>query len=219
MQFPNDFAFGYFAHFYAWMTVNPIWLANSSRLLDDLPDADTPVHVLDLGAGPGNSALAMGADHPQRSFIALDLAFPMAMLAQQTRVNVGWSPHRLTPLQADAFHLPLADASVDAVTAHSFLYMLPSVEEALAEAYRVLRPGGVAAFLEPNAGRPDWAWLLRQPSFPFILSIGLWRIFSRIHRRFSPATLETALNQAGFHRVRTEATLGNFGIFGRGQKP
>jgi ubiquinone/menaquinone biosynthesis C-methylase UbiE len=218
MQFPNDFTFGYFARFYTWMTENPIWLANCARLLEDLP-IGASVRVLDLGAGPGNSALAMGADHPQRSFIALDLVFSMTMLAQRTRVKAGWPPNRLVPLQADVFHLPLADESVDAVTAHSFLYMLPNVEGALAEAYRVLRPGGVVAFLEPRAGTPDWGWLAQQPSFPFILSIGLWRIFSRIHRRFSPVALEMALNRAGFHQVRTEATLGNFGIFGRGQKP
>jgi ubiquinone/menaquinone biosynthesis C-methylase UbiE len=219
MQFPNDFTFGYFARFYAWMTENPIWLANSARLLEDLPNAGASIRVLDLGAGPGNSALAMGGHHAQSAFIALDLSFPMLELIHRTRAEAGWPPHRLSPLQADAFRLPLADASVDAVTAHSFLYMLPHVDAALAEAYRVLRPGGVVAFLEPRAGMPDWGWLLRQPSFPFILSIVLWRIFSRLHRRFSSTALETALCRAGFHRVRTEDTLGNFGLFGRGQKP
>jgi ubiquinone/menaquinone biosynthesis C-methylase UbiE len=219
MQFPNDFTFGYFARFYAWMTENPIWLANSARLLEDLANAGASIRVLDLGAGPGNSALALGRHHPQRSFIALDLSLPMLELVHHTRMGAGWPLHRLVPLQADAFRLPLADASVDVVTAHSFLYMLPQVDGALAEAYRVLRPGGSVAFLEPRAGTPDWGWLLRQPSFPFILSIVLWRIFSQLHRRFSSTALETALYRAGFYRVRTEDTLGKFGLFGRGQKP
>jgi ubiquinone/menaquinone biosynthesis C-methylase UbiE len=184
MQFPNDFTFGYFARFYAWMTDNPIWLANSTRLIGDLLDSGASMRVLDLGAGPGNSALAMGRHYPQSAFIALDLSFPMLELVHRTRTGAGWPLHRLSPLQADAFRLPLADASVDAVTAHSFLYMLPGVDGALAEAYRVLRPGGRVSFLEPRVGTPDWGWLLRQPSFPFILSMVLWRVFSRLHRRF-----------------------------------
>jgi ubiquinone/menaquinone biosynthesis C-methylase UbiE len=184
MQFPNDLTFSYFARFYAWMTENPIWLANSARLLEDLTNPGASIRVLDLGAGPGNSALAMGRHHPQSAFIALDLSFPMLELVHRTRAEAGWLLDRLSPLQADAFRLPRADARVDVITAHSFLYMLPNVDGALAEAYRVLRPGGSVAFLEPRAGTPDWGWLLRQPSFPFILSIALWRVFSRLHRRF-----------------------------------
>ena len=46
-------------------------------------------------------------------------------------------------VRATATHLPLASASADAVTAMNVLYFLPQPEEAVAEARRVLRPGGL----------------------------------------------------------------------------
>ncbi|MBT2442495.1 class I SAM-dependent methyltransferase [Streptomyces sp. ISL-36] len=44
---------------------------------------------------------------------------------------------------ADARRLPLPDASVDAVSAVWLLHLVPFVDEVVAEAARVLRPGGV----------------------------------------------------------------------------
>lgn len=219
MQFPIVQAFTYFARLYAWMTDNPIWLGNSDRLLADLGAPAAPISVLDLGAGPGNSALAMGRSRPGASFIAFDLSFAMLELAQRTRRQAQWPAHRLIPLQGDAQRIPLAANQLHAVTGHSFLYLLPRPDLVLAEAYRVLRPGGVVAFLEPRAGAADWSWLWRQRSVPFILSIVLWRLYSRLHRRFCADELEAALSQAGFRQVRTEATLGNFALFARGYKP
>src|SRR5579859_7846650 len=50
---------------------------------------------------------------------------------------------RKPAVQATAAHLPFAAASVDAVTAMNVLYFLSRPEEAVAEAKRVLRPGGL----------------------------------------------------------------------------
>ncbi|WP_418960010.1 class I SAM-dependent methyltransferase [Streptomyces tritici] len=46
-------------------------------------------------------------------------------------------------VRADARRLPLPDASVDAVSAVWLLHLVPFAAEAVAEAARVLRPGGV----------------------------------------------------------------------------
>jgi ubiquinone/menaquinone biosynthesis C-methylase UbiE len=219
MQIYQDLAFAYSASFYTWMTENPIWRRNSVRLLEGMPLPAESARVLDLGAGPGNSALAMARSRPDAHFLALDLAYPMLVLAQQRRQADRWAAARLAPLQGDASRLPLPDASVDAVTGHSFLYMLPNLREVLSEVYRVVKPEGYVAFLEPLAGVADWAWLVRQRSLPFTLSILLWRIFTRIHRRFTSPELETTLHEAGFQHVQTEVTLGSFALFGRGQKP
>lgn len=217
MQFSIDVAFKPFARLYRWMTDNPIWLANSARLLDGLHIA-APQVILDLGAGPGNSAQALGQSYPSAHLIALDLSWPMLLLAQK-RSQLQRCSAYLSPLQANVFAIPLADASVDAVTGHSFLYLLPDLPLALAEIYRVMKPGGAVAFLEPHAGHVRWDWLWRQSSLPFVLSIVLWRIYSRLHRRFHQAELKTQLQQAGFQTVHTEVTLGNFALFGRAQKP
>ncbi len=215
----NALIFDFGAWGYAWMTGNPSWHANSARLLEAVPVQADKFWVLDLGAGPGNSALAMGEQRPAACFIAFDLASQMLALADRQRVAAGWSRQRLAPVRGNALHLPLADSSVDVVTGHSFLYLLPDYTGVLAEAYRVLRPGGYVAFLEPHAGAGDWRWLVSQPWAGLQISLSLWRIYSWLHRRFSPQRLQTALTEAGFHAIQTEVTLGGFGIFGRGQKP
>lgn len=214
----NELIFDFGSWAYAWMTGNPIWHANSARLLDSIPAGQERFQVLDLGAGPGNSALAMGKQRPEANFIAFDLAPQMLALASKQRLASGWPLARLTPVRGDALHLPIADASIDIVTGHSFLYLLPNYQGVLSEAWRVLRPSGYVAFLEPHVGPVDWAWLWQQTSVPLLTSLSLWRVYSWLHRRFSAQRLQSALVRAGFHHVYTEVTLGGFGIFGRGQK-
>jgi SAM-dependent methyltransferase len=57
-------------------------------------------------------------------------------------------------LCADGFHLPLADASLDAVTLAFGLRNLRPRADALREIARVLRPGGTLVVLEATAPRP-----------------------------------------------------------------
>ncbi len=56
----------------------------------------------------------------------------------------------ILPIEADALHLPLADASVDLVTSAFGFRNLANYEEGLAEILRVLRPGGQLGILECN---------------------------------------------------------------------
>jgi ubiquinone/menaquinone biosynthesis C-methylase UbiE len=216
--FNNAVIFEFGSWLYTAMTTNPIWLGNSARLLDGAYRAGEPCRVLDLGAGPGTSALAMGDHRPDAAFIAIDLAAPMLNLAQRNRQSAGWSQDRLALVQGDALALPLPPASVDVVTGHSFLYLLPNPLAVLCEARRVLRSGGHLAFLEPHTGPPNWRWLARQPSPGLQTSLTLWRFYSWLHRRFSPITLTALLSTAGFSQIITEVTLGGFGLFARARK-
>ena len=52
--------------------------------------------------------------------------------------------------QADACRLPFADDSFDVVYARALLHHLPDPIAGIREIRRVLKPGGVAAFLDPN---------------------------------------------------------------------
>ncbi len=174
--------------------------------------------MLDLGIGPGVSALSMGVRRSQARFVGLDLSRPMLKQARASRKRAGWSARRLMLVQADADRLPLADESFDAAAAHSFLYLLPDHHAALIEANRVVRPGGLAAFMEPNADRTDWGWLLRQRSGKLLFSFSLWRFYSWLHGRFSSASLTAAFERAGFSEVDIESALGGFGIYGWARK-
>jgi demethylmenaquinone methyltransferase/2-methoxy-6-polyprenyl-1,4-benzoquinol methylase len=53
-------------------------------------------------------------------------------------------------IEADALHLPFADASIDLVTCAFGFRNLANYPDALAELYRVLRPAGQIAILDFN---------------------------------------------------------------------
>jgi demethylmenaquinone methyltransferase/2-methoxy-6-polyprenyl-1,4-benzoquinol methylase len=93
--------------------------------------------VLDIGSGTGDLARELrrfGAT----SVVAADFTLPMLLSArakQGTALQTDW-------LQADALHLPFADASFDGVTSGFLLRNLMDLETGLAEMLRVLVPGG-----------------------------------------------------------------------------
>jgi SAM-dependent methyltransferase len=90
--------------------------------------------VLDVAAGPGpvSRATAARGAHPT----ALDFSRPMLRSIGPT----------LPRVQADAGRLPVRDASVDRVVSNLGLLHFPDPQSALAEAARVVRPGGIVAF-------------------------------------------------------------------------
>lgn len=201
------------------MTGNRVWRLSSTRLLDPLPESTEERLVLDLGIGPGVSALSMGGPRPRIRFIGADLSLPMLKLARDNRAEAGWASGRLMLVQLDVGHLPFADGTLDAATGHSFLYLVPDHRAALQETSRVLRPDGRAIFMEPSAGRASWGWLIRQRSVRLLVSLGLWRFYNWLHGRFSPASIRAAFEQAGLTPEGTQSTLGGFGIYGWARKP
>jgi SAM-dependent methyltransferase len=76
----------------------------------------------------------------------------MLEAAAERQRRTGWSPRLVG---ADAFRLPLPDASVDAITIAFGIRNLRPRDAALAEMARVLRPGGVLAVLEAAAPTPS----------------------------------------------------------------
>ena len=97
------------------------------------PDAS----LLDVACGPGfvaGAALARGM-----RVTAADFAVPMALLARASYPGID-------AVSADAQRLPFADASFDALTIAFGVLHFAAPEQALAEAARVLRPGGMLAY-------------------------------------------------------------------------
>ena len=192
------------AEFYDWMTFQSAWRAHCASLADHFP-ADTR-RILDLGIGPGISGLALRDRLPGATIIGLDLS--RRMLARARRRTVGAA---IPLLRADAAHLPFPAATFDVVTGHSFLYLLPDPTAAVAEVARVLRPGGRAVFLEPNADAPRMALLRLRGPARFRLSMVLWRVVSAMRIRFTPGVLEAVL---ATHLASPVArpTLGGLGL-------
>ena len=125
---------------YELLASAPVWERHCAQMAAELPPGARL--VLDLGCGPGNSTAHLRASIG-RGAIGGDYAMPMLRRARRRGV----------PLAAmDAGALPVRSGSLDAVTFHSVLYLLPDRAAALREVFRVLRPGGRAVLLEPQAG-------------------------------------------------------------------
>jgi SAM-dependent methyltransferase len=101
-----------------------------------------PCVVADVGAGTGALLGAIRAAAPAARVVALDASAEMLRVARAGR----GAPAVL----ADALALPLAGASADAVLLAYVLFHLADPARAVAEAARVLRPGG-------RAGTITWA--------------------------------------------------------------
>jgi ubiquinone/menaquinone biosynthesis C-methylase UbiE len=102
--------------------------------------------VLELGCGDGFFTARLGEASGAR-VIGVDVS-PDLLAAARERLPAAEF------VRADAHRLPFAAASFDAVVGSSVLHHLePST--ALAEARRVLKPGGRIAFAEPNLLNPQ----------------------------------------------------------------
>ncbi len=179
-----------------------------------------PVRLgLDLGTGPGVSAIEAARVHVGARWIAADLSLPMLGRARARIAAARLEPpaRRPWPVAADAFALPLRDGAVDAVTAHSLFYLLPSRAPALAEVRRVLRPGGTLVFLEPNPDVTALAiatFVVRNALSPrFAASMLAWRVASRAYGRVPAARSREEVEAAGFRAAETRETLGGLGYF------
>jgi ubiquinone/menaquinone biosynthesis C-methylase UbiE/DNA-binding transcriptional ArsR family regulator len=100
--------------------------------------ADRPLgRLLDVGTGTGRMIELLGPRAMQA--IGVDKSSEMLRLARVKLESAG-IPSSLR--QADMYALPLADGSADSIVIHQVLHYAHNPAAALAEAGRVLRPGG-----------------------------------------------------------------------------
>jgi ubiquinone/menaquinone biosynthesis C-methylase UbiE len=99
--------------------------------------------VLELGAGTG-----LNLCHYPTTVSDLVLTEPDPNMAARLRKRARLSAPKATVVEAPAENLPFEDASFDAVVSTLVLCTVANPDQALAEAARVLRPGGVLLFAE-----------------------------------------------------------------------
>lgn len=111
-----------------------------------LARAVSGARVLDLACGSAAMAAALvGTGRTLEPWVVgLDLSLPEL---QEARRRGRHGPF----VRADAVELPFADASFDAVASSAGLMVVSRLGPVLAEAARVLRPGGVLAATVPSA--------------------------------------------------------------------
>lgn len=158
----------------------------------ELRDEDT---VLDAGCGMGVHLKVMG-ELRDLALIGVDA----------DRDRLAWAARERVPAalaQTDLTRLPFADGAFDKVLMSEVLEHLADEQGALAEVYRVLRPGGVLAISVPNANYPFW-WdpinkTLETAGAPPITNAGpITGQWSNHLRLYLPAELRGALCAAGF---------------------
>src|SRR5690606_1825122 len=109
--------------------------------------------VVDIGCGTGFHLPLFAAT--ARSVVGVE---PHPELAERARKRLDGTPG-VDVRVASAQRLPLPDASVDLVHARTAYFFGPGCEPGLAEAERVLRPGGAIAIVDLDATVPpygDW---------------------------------------------------------------
>jgi ubiquinone/menaquinone biosynthesis C-methylase UbiE len=100
--------------------------------------------VLEIGAGTGRN-LAFLAPAPGVALTGIDPSPEMIALARERQRRTGRAARFLV---GEAEALPFADGAFDAVLSTLALCTIPDPAAALAEAHRVLRPGGRIVLLE-----------------------------------------------------------------------
>jgi ubiquinone/menaquinone biosynthesis C-methylase UbiE len=103
--------------------------------------------ALEIGAGTGFWILNLWQTGYVEEVHATDISEGMLAVCKGNASELGCD---IDLRSADAEELPYPDETFDLVTGHAFLHHVPDPREALAEMFRVLRPGG-ALFL---AGEP-----------------------------------------------------------------
>lgn len=100
--------------------------------------------VLDLCCGTGDVLLQLQAITAAR-VLGADFCHQMLITAQAKTARAG---HHSPLFEADALQLPIADASLDAISIAFGFRNLANYNTGLRELHRVLKPGGVLAILE-----------------------------------------------------------------------
>jgi len=116
------------------------------------PHGDGP--ILDLCTGTGDLAIAyLHASHRDVSIIGADFCHEMLVLGE-AKANLHHANGRLTFLEADAQHLPMADDFFQIVCVAFGLRNVTDTDRGLREMVRVCQVGGQVVVLEFS--KPRW---------------------------------------------------------------
>lgn len=152
-----------------WFLQSRVWqhhvlrvAINDLQRLADKPLPPAPV-LLDAGCGQGKSFNLLQHAFAPAQLIGMDADRHSldCSRAEAERLNL---PVQL--LSSDCAAIQLPDASVDMLFCHQTFHHLVEQEQALAEFWRVLKPGGLLLFAESTKYYIDtWVirWLFRHP--------------------------------------------------------
>lgn len=166
-------------------------------------------NILDVGTGTGTLAIAILKRWPQVRVTAIDASRGMAEAARDEadRLLTADERSRLDIRVAFANDLRLADASVDVAVSSFVLQLVPNRFRAVREVRRVLKPGGMFAWVSWLAH--DEPWTLDADFDDALVEAGEepreWS--DRAGDLSSPASAVAQMRRAGFADVQATAGL------------
>ncbi len=140
----------------------PVLSPGVDELLDDVgPRLDGAEHVIDIGTGTGQLALAALERWPGITVVGIDASAEMRAMAdaEADRRLTGRERDRFSSVVAFADSLPMPDAAFDTAVSSFVFQLVPNRSRALREARRILRPGGLLAYVSWLDGDPVGAFL------------------------------------------------------------
>jgi demethylmenaquinone methyltransferase / 2-methoxy-6-polyprenyl-1,4-benzoquinol methylase len=182
------------------------------------PSRRAPFRHLDVAGGTGDIAFRIAkAAGPEAEIVVLDINGDMLDVGRDRAVQRGLSD-KVEFVQANAESLPFPDAHFDAYTIAFGIRNVPRIDVALAEAHRVLKPGGRFLCLEfSQVAIPGLDKIYEAYSFNVIPAIGKlvagdaepYRYLVESIQRFPRAEeFERMIRQAGFRRTGFERLTG-----------
>src|SRR5215470_10453639 len=180
------------------------------------PKGDRPFALLDLAGGTGDIAFRVVAKGGAGTRVTVaDINTEMLEVGRARAEERGLD---VTFVEANAEALPFADRSFDAMTIAFGIRNVPRIEQALAEAFRVLKLGGRFLCLEfSTVDVPGFDRLYDLYSFNVIPALGravagdgeAYRYLVESIRRFPrPDVFADMMRTAGFRRVAFQRMAG-----------
>ena len=152
--------------------------------------------VLDLGSGGGIDVLLSAKRvGPTGKAYGLDMTDEMLALARENQVRSGLT--NVEFLRGEIEHIPLPDNSVDVIISNCVINLSADKDRAIAEAFRVLKPGGRFAVSDVVVKDDDVPDEVRR-------SMELW--VGCVAGALSHDSYRDKLQRAGFERIDIEPT-------------
>jgi arsenite methyltransferase len=143
--------------------------------------------VLDIGSGPGFLAAEMAGEVGTNGrVVGVDPSASMLAMGKRRGARVEW-------VEGDALALPFADETFDAAVAIQVYEYIPDMPAALAEARRVLKPGGRLLILDT-----DWDSIVWHSNDRYRMQRVLERWNDHLADPYLPRRLPGLLRAAGF---------------------
>jgi arsenite methyltransferase len=156
--------------------------------------------LVDLGSGGGiDCLLASLAVGPTGTVVGIDFLDEMVARGRRAAADVGLD--NVSFVRAEIEDLPLADGSVDVVVSNGVPNLSPRKGRVMAEAYRILRPGGRLAMVD----------LLLEGGLPPEIQTHPAAWAGCLSGALSERAMYTAMRRAGFRAVSIEP-IEPFGI-------